>query len=140
MITSFENINIWHERDISHSSAERIIFPDSLILLDFMLYRFAEVLSNLVIHEDNMIKNANLYGGVVFSQKVLLKLTDCGYTREKAYEIVQKHALEALNGGDFKQSLLSDSEVNSKLTEEEINSCFSTEDYLRNIDTVFNRF
>lgn len=140
MITAFENINLWHERDISHSSAERIIFPDSLTLLDFMLHRFNNVMDNLVVHDDNMLKNSNLYGGVVFSQKVLLKLVDSGYTREDAYKIVQKHALQALQGGDFKQSLVNDPLVNTKLTKEDINTCFNTEDYLKNIDTIFNRF
>ena len=96
MLVAFENINLWHERDISHSSAERIIFPDSLILVDFMLSRFTNVIENLVIYEDNMLKNVNLYGGIVYSQKVLLKLIDKGFTRENAYKIVQKHALNAL--------------------------------------------
>ncbi len=140
MITAFENINLWHERDISHSSAERIIFPDSLILVDFMLHRFTEVMENLVINEERMFNNANLYGGIVYSQKVLLKLTEKGYTRENAYKIVQKHALNALNGGDFKQELLKDSDVTSKLSEKEINDCFEMNDYLKNIDEVFNRF
>ncbi len=140
MITAFENINLWHERDISHSSAERIIFPDSLILVDFMLHRFIGIMSNLVVHEDNMLKNTNLYGGVIYSQKVLLKLVEKGYTRETAYRIVQKHALNALNGGDFKLSLLNDNDVTSKVSEEELNSCFEISDYLKNIDKVFDRF
>lgn len=140
MMAAFENINLWHERDISHSSAERIIFPDSLILVDFMLSRFTNVMKNLVIHEDNMLKNTNLYGGVIYSQKVLLKLVENGYTREDAYSIVQKHALEALNGGDFKQGLLSDVRVTSKLSESELNACFDINDYLKNIDFVFQRF
>ena len=101
MIAAYENMNLWHERDISHSSAERIIFPDSLILVDFMIARFKNVMENLVVHEDNMQKNANLYGGIVFSQKVLLKLVDKGFSREDAYKIVQKHALNALNGGNY---------------------------------------
>ena len=140
MITAFENINLWHERDISHSSAERIIFPDSLILVDFMLHRFTEVLSNLVIHDGNMLKNVNLYGGTVFSQKILLKLVEKGYTREEAYKIVQKHALNALDGGDFKENLLNDNSVTSKLSAEEINNCFDVNDYLKNINIVFDRF
>ena len=140
MITAFENINLWHERDISHSSAERIIFPDSLILVDFMLHRFKSVLSNLVVHEDNMLKNTELYGGVIFSQKVLLKLVEKGYTREVAYKIVQKHALNALNGGNFKQGLLNDNEVTSKITADEIDTCFDVNDYLKNINVVFERF
>ncbi len=140
MITAFENINLWHERDISHSSAERIIFPDSFILVDFMLHRFTNVMENLVVHEDNMLKNTNLYGGVIYSQKVMLKLVDKGYTREEAYRIVQKHALNALNGGDFKQGLKNDNDVISKLSDKDLNSCFDVDDYLKNINTVFSRF
>ena len=140
MVAAFENINLWHERDISHSSAERIIFPDSLILVDFMLYRFTSVLENLVVHEDNMEKNANLYGGIIYSQKVLLKLVEKGYTREDAYKIVQKHALNALDGGEFKKELFEDEKVTSKLTETEINDCFDTFEYLKNINEVFKKF
>lgn len=136
MITAFENINLWHERDISHSSAERIIFPDSLILVDFMLHRFTNVMENLVVHEDNMLKNTQLYGGVIYSQKVLLKFIEKGYTREDAYKIVQKHALNALNGGDFKQGVKEE----NILTESELEDCFDTKDYLKNIEKVFNRF
>lgn len=140
MVASYENINLWHERDISHSSAERIIFPDSLILVDFMLNRFNGVMQNLVVHEENMLKNANLYGGIVFSQKVMLKLVEKGYTREDAYRIVQKHALDALNGGDFKLDLINDKEVSSKLSSDELEECFDVSDYLKNIGTVFERF
>ena len=140
MLAAFENINLWHERDISHSSTERIIFPDSLILLDFMLNRFTSVMQNLVIHKDNMLKNAHMYGGIVFSQKILLKLVQKGYTREQAYTIVQKHALSALNGGNFRDELLTDTDVTSKLTTDEILKCFNVQDYLTNIETVFKRF
>ena len=140
MLTAFENINLWHERDISHSSAERIIFPDSLILIDFMLHRFNGVMENLVVHEDNMLKNAKLYGGIVYSQKVLLKLVEKGLTREDAYRIVQKHALDALNGGHFKDALYQDTRVTNLLTQEEIESCFDVADYLKNIEKVFDRF
>ena len=136
MVTAYENINLWHERDISHSSAERIIFPDSLILIDFMVHRFKGVMENLVVHEDNMKKNTQLYGGVVYSQKVLLKLVEKGYTREEAYRIVQKHALNALNGGNFRVGL----ESENILSEKEVNECFDTKDYLKNIDKVFERF
>ena len=140
MLTAFENINLWHERDISHSSAERIIFPDTFILVDFMLHRFTEVMRNLVVHEDNMLKNTRLYGGVIYSQKVMLSLVDKGYTREEAYRIVQKHALNALNGGNFKEGLLHDTDVMSKITPNELEKCFDVQDYLKNIDTVFKRF
>lgn len=136
MLVAYENMNLWHERDISHSSAERIIFPDSLILVDFMLARFKGVVENLVVHSDNMLKNTNLYGGVVYSQKVLLKLVEKGFTREQAYKIVQKHALDALNGRSFREGL----EEENTLTPQEIAECFSADDYLKNIETVFTRF
>lgn len=141
MVAAFENINLWHERDISHSSAERIIFPDALILVDFMLHRFNGVVENLVVHEDNMLKNTQLYGGIVYSQKVLLKLVEKGLSREEAYRIVQKHALDALNGGgDFKKALFMDEKVTALLSNEETEACFDVRDYLKNIDKVFERF
>ena len=140
MLTAYENINLWHERDISHSSAERIIFPDSMILIDFMLHRFNNVMKNLVVHEDRMLKNTQLYGGVIYSQKVMLALVEKGMTREDAYRVVQKHALSALDGGDFKKELLNDNVVMSKLSNSDLESCFNTEAYLRNIDKVFERF
>lgn len=139
MIAAFEDINLWHERDISHSSTERIIFPDSLILADFMLHRFTSVMQNLVIHDDNMLKDTKLYGGVIFSQKIMLKLVEeKGYTREEAYRLVQKHALSALNGGNFKEELKADKDV--ALTEDELEECFSTSAYLTNIPKIFKRF
>ena len=136
MLVAFENINLWHERDISHSSAERIIFPDSLILVDFMITRFKNVVENLVVLEDNMLKNTELYGGIVFSQKVLLKLVEKGYSREDAYKIVQKHALNALNGGNFKAGL----ESENILSLDEIQFCFDKKDYLKNIENIFIKF
>ena len=140
-MAAMENIALWHERDISHSSAERIIFPDSLELIDFMLTRLNKVLSNLVIKEDNMEKNTNLFGGIVYSQKVLLKMVDKGLTREDAYRIVQKHAIDAFeNNGDFRKNLESDDEVLKILSTEEIEECFNKEDYLKNIDNMFAKF
>ena len=144
MVTAFENINLWHERDISHSSAERIIFPDSLILIDFMLHRFKGVMENLVVHADNMLKNTQLYGGIVYSQRVLLKLVEKGLTREEAYTIVQNHALKALDdgvlNGNFRENISKDKIVVELLSEDELNSCFDIRDYLKNIDKVFERF
>ena len=140
MLTAYENINLWHERDISHSSAERIIFPDSLILVDFMLHRFIGIMTNLVVHEDNMFKNTQLYGGVIYSQKIMLKLVEKGYTREDAYRIVQKHALNALNGGNFKEGLANDNSVKSILSKDELDACFVVQDYLKNLYSVYNRF
>lgn len=140
-VTAMQNITLWHERDISHSSAERIIFPDSTQLVDFMLVRFNNVLKNLVVYEDNMKKNINLYGGIVYSQKVLLKLVEKGLTREEAYDIVQRNALSAIdNNGNFKENLLRDSQVTEKLSQEELNECFDLKDYLKNIDSIFAKF
>ena len=97
-------------------------------------------MENLVVHEDNMLKNTKLYGGVIYSQKIMLKLTERGFAREDAYRLVQKYALSALNGGDFKNGLLRDSEVTAKLSESEIEECFNPKDYLQNIETIFERF
>lgn len=140
-LAAMENIALWHERDISHSSAERIIFPDSTILIDYMLNRFKNVLDNLVVHEKNMLKNANLFGGIVYSQKVLLELVNKGLTREESYKIVQKNALDAFeNNGDFKSNLISDNEVKKYLSKTEIEDCFNAQDYLKNIEEIYKRF
>lgn len=140
-LAAMENVILWHERDISHSSAERIIFPDSTILVDFMLNRFKNVVDNLVVHEKNMLKNANLFGGIVYSQKVLLTLIEKGLTREDAYKIVQQNAHEAFkNNGNFRQNLENNGEVKKYLSPNEIENCFSTSDYLKNINEIFNRF
>lgn len=138
---AMENVVLWHERDISHSSAERIIFPDSTILIDFMLNRFNSVLDNLVVHEKNMLKNANLFGGIVYSQKVLLELINKGLTRENAYKIVQRNAHDAFeNNGDFKANLMNDAEVIRLLSTDELNNCFDTENYLKNVEEIYKRF
>lgn len=139
--TEMQNVVLWHERDISHSSAERIIFPDSTILIDFILTRFNSVLENLVVYEKNMERNTKLYGGVVFSQKVMLKLTEKGLTREQAYEMVQQNALKAIDtNGDFEQNLLIDERVTSKLSPAEISDCFDVSAYLKNVDAIFAKF
>ncbi len=141
-IAALDNIPLWHERDISHSSVERIIFPDSTILIDYMLNRFNKLVQGLVVNKDNMLKNTNLFGGIVFSQRVLLELTNKGLSREKAYELTQRNALEAFNNphGDFKKNLEQDKDVTSILTREEIEKCFDSNYYLRNIKTIYDRF
>ena len=138
---ALENVVLWHERDISHSSVERIIFPDSTILVDYMLNRFKNLLENLVVHKDRMLKNTTLYGGCVFSQKVLLKLTEKGLSREDAYKIVQRNALSAWGeeNGNFKQNLLNDTEVKKYINEEEIDAIFNLKDYLKNTDAIYKR-
>ena len=140
-LAAMENINLWHERDISHSSAERIIFPDSLILVDFMLNRFENIVRNLVVHEKNMLKNTEKFGGIIFSQKALLKLIEKGLTREESYKIVQRNALDAFeNDGDFKANLLADKDVTSRLNKDEIEAIFNKEDFLKNIEAIYARF
>ncbi len=139
-LAAMENIPLWHERDISHSSAERIIFPDSLILVDFMLARFNSVVQNLVVHEKNMLKNTDKFGGIVFSQKVLLELVEKGLTREEAYKIVQRNALDAFeNDGDFKANLMKDEEIIKRLSIEEIDKIFDKQEFLKNIETIYKR-
>lgn len=139
-IAALEDIPLWHERDISHSSTERIIFPDSLILVDFMLNRFNEIVKNLVVHEKNMLKNTDKFGGIVFSQKVLLKLVEKGLTREDAYKLVQKNALDAFeNDGDFRKNLIEDKEISKHLSPVEIDEIFNKEDFLKNIDEIYSR-
>lgn len=137
---AMENIPLWHERDISHSSAERIIFPDSLTLVDFMLNRFKGIVENLVVHEKNMLKNTNKFGGIVYSQKVLLELVEKGLTREEAYRIVQRNALDAFeNDGNFKANLLKDTDVTGKLTADEIDKIFDRNAFLANINAIYKR-
>ena len=139
-IAAMENIPLWHERDISHSSTERIIFPDSLTLVDFMLGRFNGIVQNLVVHEKNMLKNTEKFGGIVFSQKVLLELVEKGLTREEAYRIVQRNALDAFeNDGDFKANLLKDKDVTDRLTPDEIEKIFDRNAFLSNINTIYKR-
>jgi len=139
-IVALENVPLWHERDISHSSAERIIFPDSLTLVDFMLNRFNNVIKNLVVHEKNMIKNTDKFGGIVFSQKVLLKLVEKGLTREDAYRIVQRNALDAFeNEGNFKTNLINDYEVTNLLSNVEIDEIFDKKEFLKNINEIYSR-
>lgn len=139
-IVALENIPLWHERDISHSSAERIIFPDSLTLVDFMLNRFNGVVKNLVVHEKNMLKNTNKFGGIVYSQRVLLKLIEKGLTREDAYRLVQRNALDAFeNDGDFRINLLNDKDIEKLLTPKEIDAIFDKFDFLKNVDIIYSR-
>ena len=135
-----ENVTLWHERDISHSSAERIIFPDSLTLVDFMLNRFNNIMENIVVHKDNMLSHSEEFGGIVYSQKMLLSLVAKGLSREEAYKIVQKNALNAFeNHGNFKQNILSDNEVRKYLNPEEIEQIFNHHEFLKNIDEIYKR-
>lgn len=140
-MASMENISLWHERDISHSSVERVILPDATIIVDFMLNRINEIISNLNIYPENMKENLFKFGGVAFSQTVLLKLIEKGLKREEAYKIVQRNAHKAWNkkDGNFKNNLLVDNEVSKYLGTREIEECFNPSTHLKHIDTVFER-
>lgn len=137
---ALENIPLWHERDISHSSVERIIIPDSTILVHYMLYLMNQVLSRLSIYPEKMQENLFLTKGVIFSQAVLLALTKKGLSREEAYQLVQENAMDSWkNRKDFKSLLLSDSRIRKYLTEEEINFCFDLKPHLQYVDYIFKK-
>ena len=137
---SMENIALWHERDISHSSVERIIIPDSTILVDYMINTMIELIEHLIIYPENMRKNLNKTGGLIFSQRVMIELIKEGLTREDAYRLVQKNAMLAWKEGkDFKELLLNDKNVRKKLAPHKVNRCFELDYYLRNVNTIFKR-
>ncbi len=140
-IAALENIPLWHERDISHSSVERIILPDSTILIHYMLVRFTSIVKDLVVYPENMKNNMDVFGGVIFSQAVMLKLIDKGLSREDSYKLVQSNAMKAWNkdNGNFRQNLFSDSKILELLTKEEIEECLDANRYLKNVDHVFAR-
>jgi len=138
--SALENVALWHERDISHSSVERVIAPDATILVDFMLVRATGLMRDLVVYPQNMRENMDKLKGVVFSQKVLLKLVDKGTTREEAYAIVQRNAMKVWEGlGDFRSLLVDDAEVMNYLSVKEIDACFDVRPYLKQVDYIFNR-
>ncbi len=137
---ALENVALWHERDISHSSVERVILPDSTILLDYLLVRFREILEGLRVYPDAMRRNLNATHGVIFSQQVLLSLAKAGASREAAYRMVQRTAMRAWEEGeDFKALLLHDPEVRAVLGEAEIESCFDLGYHLRHVEEIFRR-
>jgi adenylosuccinate lyase len=139
-VTAFENVALWHERDISHSSAERVIAPDATIVLDFALARFRELMETLVVYPERMKGNIARTHGLLFSQRVMLALAARGLSRERAYEIVQKSAMEAWRKEkDLAGLLWKDREVRSRMTREEFRELFTMKHYLRNIDVLFDR-
>lgn len=151
-IPAMENVALWHERDISHSSVERFILPDAFITADFMLNRLTNLADKLVVYPENMMKNLNLTGGLVFSQRVLLELPGRGVSREDAYKIVQRNAMKVWadlqegkkaldeNGHSlFLQNLLNDEDLKAKLSEDEIKACFDYTYYTKNVDRIFGR-
>jgi len=152
VIPAMENVALWHERDISHSSTERFWLPDSFITADFMLHRMNSVIANLVVYPENMMRNLNLTGGLVFSQRVLLELPKKGLSREDSYAVVQRNAMKVWEGlqqgrpalndkGEslYLQYLLSDEDLRAKLSETEIRDCFDYSYYTKNVDGIFKR-
>jgi len=140
-IAGFENISLWHERDITHSSVERVIIPDSTILLNYMLAKMKDLIKNLLIYPENMLKNLNLTRGLVFSQTILLKITEKGATREEAYKIVQTSAMKvwADQNKNLKDELLTSDEASKYLSKEEIETIFNNDKMLKNVDYIFQR-
>ncbi|RMG72995.1 MAG: adenylosuccinate lyase, partial [Nitrospirae bacterium] len=139
-LAALENVALWHERDISHSSVERVIIPDSTILVDYMLNRLKGILKGLHVYPDRMMENLNRSFGLYNSQRVLLALTEKGLTREDAYQLVQRNAMKSWQERrDFREVLREDSDVLKHLTEEEIDQIFKLDHYLRNVDFIFKR-
>ena len=139
-VAALENMALWHERDISNSSVERMIFPDAMATLDFMLQRFADLMDTLVVRPERMRENLELTRGLAFSGSLLLALTGKGLAREEAYALVQGHAMEVWErGGDYRERVLSDARITEVLSKEEIERAFSLERALRNVDAIFER-
>jgi adenylosuccinate lyase len=137
---ALENVALWHERDISHSSVERVIAPDATIALDFALARLASLIDRLIVYPANMRKNLDKLGGLVNSQRFLLALTQKGASREEAYRLVQRNAMPVWRGeGDFKTLLTADAEVRRYLSEKEIAAEFDLDYHLKHVDTIFQR-
>ncbi|KLV18216.1 adenylosuccinate lyase [Niallia circulans] len=140
MLTAYENVPLWHERDISHSSAERIIIPDATIALNYMLNRFGNIVKNLTVFPENMKRNMDRTLGLIYSQRVLLALIDKGLTREEAYDTVQPRAMESWEKQvPFRELVDNDAVISSKLTKEEIDDCFDYHFHIKHVDTIFDR-
>jgi adenylosuccinate lyase len=141
LVAALENVALWHERDISHSSVERVIVPDSCIAVDYMLSKMIPLIENLLIYPDRMMRNLNLTRGLVFSQKVLLKLTEKGMTREDAYRIVQRSAMDVWKDEqkELKSELQNDEEVMGFLSQEELDGIFDLSNSLKHVDYIFQR-
>ncbi|MCI1694056.1 adenylosuccinate lyase [Aneurinibacillus aneurinilyticus] len=140
MVSAYENVPLWHERDISHSSVERVILPDATQLINYMLNRFGNIVKNLTVFPDNMKRNMERTFGLIYSQRVLLKLIDKGLSREEAYDTVQPRAMQAWEEQrQFRELIESDEKVKAMLTPEEIDDCFDYSWHLKHVDTIFNR-
>ena len=139
-MAALENVSLWHERDISHSSVERVIFPDSTIALDYMIYKFIEVVEGMTVYPGNMLENLSRTNGLIFSQRLLLVLMEKGLARSSAYDLVQALAMKSWKErSDFKALVLADKGISKRLNRKEIESCFELDYYLRNIDVIFDR-
>jgi adenylosuccinate lyase len=139
-IVGLENVALWHERDISHSSAERVVLPDSSIALDYMLFKMTSLVEGLVVYPDRMLQNLQATHGLIFSGQLLLALTQAGVARETAYEWVQRNAMKVWDeGGDFQALVMADTEIRAHLSPEQIARVFSPQTYLRNVDAIFGR-
>ena len=140
MVSAYENVPLWHERDISHSSVERVILPDATILLNYMLNRFGNIIKNLTVFPENMKRNMDRTFGLIYSQRVLLKLIDKGLSREEAYDTVQPRAMQAWEEQrSFRAILEEDPKVQASLTKEEMDDCFNYNWHLKHVDTIFER-
>lgn len=139
-LVGLENVALWHERDISHSSAERVVLPDSSIALDYILQKATSLIEGLVVYPERMRENLDATRGLIFSGQVLLALTQKGIAREQAYESVQRNAMRAWDENqDFGELVKSDREINSILSPDEIKRVFSLDTYLRNVEKIFSR-
>ncbi|WP_062052254.1 adenylosuccinate lyase [Bacillus sp. JCM 19034] len=140
MLTAYENVPLWHERDISHSSAERIILPDATIALNYMLNRFGNIVKNLTVFPENMKRNMTRTYGLIYSQRVLLTLINKGMVREEAYDLVQPKAMEAWEKGvQFRELVEAEERITNVLSPEEIEECFNYEHHMKHVDTIFRR-
>jgi adenylosuccinate lyase len=140
MLTAFENVPLWHERDISHSSAERVILPDATIAINYMLNRFSNIVKNLTVFPDRMQENMEKTYGLIFSQRVLLTLIDEGMVREEAYDLVQPKAMESWERGvPFRELIEADGKITSTLSQEQLDACFDYKHHLKNVDRIFDR-
>ncbi len=140
VIPALENVALWHERDLTHSSVERVVLPDSAILIDYMLVKFKEVMEELVVNEDNMKLNLEKTLGLTFSQRLMLALVEKGLRREEAYEMAQRNAMQAWeNKEDYRELINQDEEIRDYLSEDELEEIFDWQAYLKNIDLIFKR-
>ena len=139
-VAGLESVALWHERDISHSSAERVVLPDASTALDYMLAKATSLIDTLVVYPERMIENLNATGGLVFSQQLLLALTQAGVSREQAYEWVQRNSMKVWDeGGTLRERALADPDINARLSREQIERVFSLDTYTRNVDKIFAR-